>query len=92
MLSHVRLFATPGTVTCKAPLSMEFSRQECWGGLPFPTPEDLLVPGIKPTSLVSHALAGGFFNHCTTWEVNWYSHYGKEYGGSLKKTKTRTII
>ena len=68
------IFTTPGTVTCKAPLSMEFSRQECWSGLPFPTSEDLLVPRIKPKSLASHALAGGFFNHCTTWEINWCSH------------------
>ena len=40
---------------------MEFSRQEYWGGLPFPTPGDLPNPGIEPTSLVSPALAGRFF-------------------------------
>jgi len=40
---------------------MEFSRQEYWSGLPFPTPEDLPNPGIKPTSLASPALVGGFF-------------------------------
>ena len=40
-LSHVRLFAIPWTVACKAPLSMRFSRQESWSKLPFPTPEDL---------------------------------------------------
>jgi len=40
---------------------MEFSQQEYWGGLPFPTPEDLPDPGIKPKSLVSSALADGFF-------------------------------
>ena len=53
MLSHVRLSATPWTVTHQAPLSMEFSRKEYWSGLPFPTPGDLPDPGIKPTSLVS---------------------------------------
>ena len=37
-LSHVQLFVTPWTVACQAPLSMEFSRQEYWSGLPFPTP------------------------------------------------------
>ena len=37
-LSHVRLFATPWTVAYQAPLSMGFSRQECWSGLPFPSP------------------------------------------------------
>ena len=39
-----------------APLSMEFSRQECWSGLPFPSPGHLPDPGIKPTTLVSPAL------------------------------------
>ena len=46
-LSHVQLFVTPWTVAYKAPLSMEFSRQEYWSGLPFPSPGDLLDPGIK---------------------------------------------
>ena len=49
-LSRVRLFATPWTVAYQAPPSMGFSRQECWSGLPFPSPGDLLVPGIKPRS------------------------------------------
>ena len=39
--SHVQLFVTPWTVACQAPLSMEFSRQEHWSGLPFPTPAHL---------------------------------------------------
>ena len=42
--------ATPCTVACQAPLSMGFSRQEYWSGLPFPSPEDLPDPGIKPGS------------------------------------------
>ena len=41
---------TPWTVACKAPLSMGFSRQEYWSGLPFPSPEDLPNPGIEPES------------------------------------------
>ena len=45
----------------QAPLSMESSRQEYLNRLPFPTPEDLPNPGIKPTSLASPTLAGGFF-------------------------------
>ena len=49
-LSHVRLFATPWTVAYQAPLSMRFSRQEYWSGLPFPSPGDLPNPGIKPRS------------------------------------------
>ena len=58
VLGHVQLFATPWTVARQAPLSMEFSRQEYWSGLPFPIPGDLPNPGIKPTSLSSPVLAG----------------------------------
>ena len=53
--------ADPGTVACQAPLSIEFSRQEYWSGLPFPTPGTLPSPEIHPASLVSPALAGRFF-------------------------------
>ena len=49
-LSRVRLFGTPWTVAHQAPLSMGFSRQEYWSGLPFPSPGDLPKPGIKPRS------------------------------------------
>ena len=48
---------------------MEFSRQEYWSEVPFPTPGDLPNPGIKPASLKSPALAGGFFTASTTWEA-----------------------
>ena len=61
LLSHVRLFATPWTVAHQVPLSMEFSRQEYWSGLPFPTPRDLPDLGIEPMSPVSPALADRFF-------------------------------
>ena len=50
-LSYVQLFATPWTVARQAPLSMEFSRQEYWLGLPFPSPgdlTDLMDPGLEP--------------------------------------------
>ena len=49
-LSHVRLFVTPWSVACHAPLSMVFSRQEYWSGLLFPSPGDLPNPRIKPRS------------------------------------------
>ena len=49
------------TVTCQAPLSKGFPRQEYWRGLPFPPPGDLPNPGIKPVSSESPVLAGGFF-------------------------------
>ena len=47
-LSPVRLFETPRTVAYEVPPSMEFSMQEYWSGLPFPSPGDLPDPGIKP--------------------------------------------
>ena len=49
-LSRVRLFATPWTIAYQAPQSMGFSRQECWSGLPFPSPGYLPDPGIEPAS------------------------------------------
>ena len=49
LLSHILLGATPWTVACQVPLSMEFSRQEFWSGLPFPSPEDLPNAGIEFT-------------------------------------------
>ena len=60
MISCVQLFATPWTVARQAPLSVEFSRQEYWCKLPFPS-SSLPDPGIEPTSLASPAMAGGFF-------------------------------
>ena len=61
VLYHVWLFMTPWTVAHQAPLSMEFSRQGHWSGLPFPIPGDLPDSGIEPTSLASSALVGRFF-------------------------------
>ena len=54
-LSRVWLFATPWTVVYKAPLSMEYSMQEYWSGLPFPSAGDLPDPGIKPGSPILQA-------------------------------------
>ena len=59
--SRVRLFATLWTVAYQAPLSIGFSRQEYWSGLPYPAPGDLPDPGIKPVSLTAPALLGRFF-------------------------------
>ena len=61
VLSRVRLFVTPWTVACQALLSMEFSRQEYWSGLPFLPPGDVPDPGIEPASPVFPALASRFF-------------------------------
>ena len=73
-LSHfstVRLCATPWTVARQAPLSMGFSRQGYWNGLPFPLQGNLTNPGTKPTSLMSPALAGWFFTTSATWEAGY---------------------
>ena len=62
-LSHfscVQLCATLWTAACQTSLSMGFSRQEYWSGLPCPPPGDLLGLGIKPVSFASTCLAGGF--------------------------------
>ena len=67
MLSCVRLFATPWTVACQAPLPMGFSRQEYWSGLSCPPPGDLPDPRIKPAS---PALAGRFFTTEPPGKVN----------------------
>ena len=53
--SHVWLFVTPRTVAYQGSLSMEFSRQEYWDGLPFPSPGNLPNPGIEPVSLALQA-------------------------------------
>ena len=55
LFSRVQLFVTPWTVARQAPLSMGFSRQEYWNGLPCPPPGDLPDPGIEPESLMSLA-------------------------------------
>ena len=72
VLSHFRriqLFAALWTVAHQAPLSMGFSRQELWSGLPYPPPGDLPNPGIEPMSLTFPALAGEFFTTRVTWEA-----------------------
>ena len=60
-LSCVQLFATPWTVACQAPLSMEFSRQEYWNGLPFPIQGIFPTQGSNPHLFASPVLAGGLF-------------------------------
>ena len=69
--SRVQLFSTLWTVARQAPLSVEFSRQEYWSGLPCPPPGRLPGPGIEPLSLVSPASVAGFFTATTAWEACW---------------------
>ena len=60
-LCHVLLFATSWTIAGQAPPSMEFSRQEYWSRLSFPTPRHFPNRGVEPMSLEPPALAGAFF-------------------------------
>ena len=62
-------WTTTWTVAHQASLSMRFSKQEFWSGLPFPPPADLPNPGIDPMSLMSPAWVGEFFTTNTTWEA-----------------------
>ena len=75
-LSRVRLFVTPWMVAYQAPQSMEFSRQEYWSGLPFPSPGDLPNPGIEPRSpaLQTDALPSEPLGKSQLWSIerfNW---------------------
>ena len=67
MSSCVQLFVTAWIVTCQAPLSIDFSKQEYWSRLPFPNPRNLLSWGIEPVSVASPALVGIFF--IISWEA-----------------------
>ena len=78
-----QLFANPWTIAFQTPLSMEFSRQEYWSGLPIPSPGDLPDPGIKPTS---PALAGRFFTIWARREAPCEAWY------YLKKKKKKVLI
>ena len=70
----VWLFATLWTVALQVPLSMGFSRQAYWSGMPCPSPGDLPDPGIKSVSLTSPVLASRFFTTSATWEALKLSH------------------
>ena len=61
--------ATPWTGACQAPLSLGFSRQEYWNGFSCPPPGESSQPRIEPISLISLAVAGGFFTPRVTWEA-----------------------
>ena len=62
------LFVTPWTVVCQSPLSLEFSRQKCWNGLPFPSTEGLSNPWTKPASLRSPTLVFRFLTTSAPWD------------------------
>ena len=70
LLQSCLTLCDPMDVAHQAPLSMEFSREEYWSGLPFPSPGDLPDSGIELVSLASPALADRFFTTSTTWEAH----------------------
>ena len=79
-LSHVQRFATPGTAAHRGPLSMEFSRQEYWSELSFPSPGDLPDSGIGSASLAPSALAGKFLTTVTPGKpkqssLSWFNFF-----------------
>ena len=78
-LGHVQLVAVSWTVAFQAPLSMGFSRQECWSGLPCPPPGDLPNPGMEPMSLVSPALGGRFLTTSATRGAPYMNSWGVYY-------------
>ena len=81
----------------QAPLDMEFSKQEYWSGLPFPTPGDLPDPGIEPVFPIAPALADGFFTTEPTGmpsspQTMWKSYRGPWGGDAGTHPFWRTII
>ena len=82
--SPVRLFATPWTVVHQAPLSMGFSGQKYWSGLPFPPPGDLHNPGIEPSSPARVSCSGG-------WILNHLSHLGSPASSSDKPSSPASL-
>ena len=83
-LQSCLIFATLWTVACQTPVSMGFSWQEYWSGFPCPPSGDLPNPETKTMSLMSPALAGGFFTASATWEVSTILSYTFEIGGKIR--------
>ena len=69
--TYVQLFTSPWTVACQAPLSVEFSRQEYWRGLPFSSPGNLPHPGTETVSLRISCVGRQILYYCATWEDAW---------------------
>ena len=69
MLSHIQLFVIPWTVANQAPLAMEFSRQEYWNALSFPTPGDLPDPELETAFFCISCIGRWVLCHRATWEA-----------------------
>ena len=87
VVSHVWLLETPWTVACEASLSMGFSRQEYWSGLPRPPPGDLPKPEIEPVSLTSPALAAAYCRSVSPH--SWCGHLKGREGSRIGQLKVR---
>ena len=85
--SRAQLFVTLWTVAHQAPLSMGFSWQEYWNGLPFPPAGDLPNLGIEPTSLVSPALTGRLFTISAVWEAFIVTNEVTEHSSSIVRAQ-----
>ena len=79
--SCVQLFVTQWTIAHQAPLSLGFSRQEYWSGLPCPPPGDIPDPELKLAPFTSPAQAGRFFTASATWEPQRMEYYSAKRGG-----------
>ena len=89
MLSHVQFFATSWTVACQPSRSIRFPKEEYLSGVPLAPPGDLPSPGIKPTSLASPAMAGGFF---TTSATQTSLNERKNFGNHLTYIQKRSFL
>ena len=85
--TRVWLFVTPWTVAHQASLSMGFSKQEYWSGLPSPSPGNLPNPGIELASFSSPALAGGFFTTIATWEACYLAYRRSELENTQRESR-----
>ena len=69
LLSRVRLLVTPGTAAYQAPLSMGFSRQEYWIGVPLPSPDDMAKHGISPCGIPEGLVRISFYCKCSCFQI-----------------------
>ena len=89
-LSRVQLFVTPWTIANQPPLSMKFSGQEYWSGVPFPYPGEFPDPATEPKSLTTPELVGGFNTEPLELDPGWFE--GGDGVGVLEKTYLITDI
>ena len=92
MISHIWLFTTPWTVAHQAPLSVEFSREEYWSKLPFPSAGDLPDPGIEPTSLESPVFLFSHYARWWVWDTERISSLPKIHSSTIKDRNGEDLV